>query len=410
MKSIKEIYKIGPGPSSSHTLAVQRACLLYLEHYPQSVSFKVDLFDSLALTAEGHHTMDIIKRCYPDKNVEITKNGKWRHDYATALDITGYDENNYQLETWEVASIGGGSIRIIGNDFGFEHEIYPHNTFDDIKVYLNVHNMSLYDYVTHFEDDIETYLDKIIDQMLETVKTGLKREGLLPGRLKVRRVAKDLLIKSEKTKDETEKQQIALMAYAYAASEENASGGMCVTAPTLGASGVLASLVYYYYYQEDVSKQRLIEALCVGGVFANIIKENATLAGSEGGCQAEVGSAVAMGSAFIAYLNNATTDTIEYAAEIGIEHHLGLTCDPVGGYVIIPCIERNGLGVLRCFDSALLARRLSDVRKNKVTFDSVVRTMNYTGKMIIPELRETSLGGLATEVVFDSEEDDKDKH
>lgn len=405
MKSIKEIYKVGPGPSSSHTLAVQRACLLYLEHFPQANRFKVDLFDSLALTAEGHHTMDIIKTCYPDFEVEITKNGKWRHPFATALDITGFDENNKELDRWEVASIGGGSIRIIGNDFGFEDDLYPHTTFDEVKEYVEKHKISLYDYVVQHEENIDGYMSKIIDQMLETVKTGLGRDGLLPGRLKVKRVAEDLLLKAEKIEDESEKKQVSLMAYAYAASEENASGGICVTAPTLGASGVLASLVYYYYYQEEYTKQQLIKALCVGGIFANIIKENATLAGSEGGCQAEVGSAVAMGSAFIAYLNNGSTSTIEYAAEIGIEHHLGLTCDPVGGYVIIPCIERNGLGVLRCFDSALLANRLSDVRKNKVTFDSVVRTMNYTGKMIIPELRETSLGGLATEVIFDSEDE-----
>lgn len=404
MKSIKEIYKVGPGPSSSHTLAVQRACLLYLEHYPQARSFKVDLFDSLALTAEGHHTMDIIKKCYPDMDVEISKNGKWRHPYATALDIQGFDKQNNPFEKWEVASIGGGSIRIIGNDFGFEDDLYPHTTFDEVKAYVEEKQITLYEYVLHHEDNIIPYMSDIIDQMLDTVKTGLDRDGLLPGRLKVKRVAKDLLLKSEKIEDEQEKKQVALMAYAYAASEQNASGGQCVTAPTLGASGVLASLVYYYYYHENYCKQQLIEALCVGGIFANIIKENATLAGSEGGCQAEVGSAVAMGSAFIAYLNNASTETIEYAAEIGIEHHLGLTCDPVGGYVIIPCIERNGLGVLRCFDSALLANRLSDVRKNKVTFDSVVRTMNYTGKMIIPELRETSLGGLATEVIFDSED------
>lgn len=406
MKSIKEIYKIGPGPSSTHTLAVERACLLYQKHFTKAESFKVTLFKSLALTAEGHHTKEIISKSFKPKKVEIILNqGDWKHPYATALEIVGYDKEGMALEQWDVASTGGGSIKIIGNDLGFEDDIYPHDNFDEVKEYVIDNKISLFDYVLKFEPDIVEYMDDIILQMLKTVSTGLKKEGLLPGRLKVLRVAKDLLMKSKNIADKTEQKRLALIAYAYAASEENASGGHCVTAPTLGASGVLASLVYHYYFNMTYSRPKIIEALCVAGIFANVIKENATLAGSEGGCQAEIGSAVAMGGAFIAYLNNAPLHGIEYAAEIGIEHHLGLTCDPIGGYVIIPCIERNAVGVLRCFDAALLAENLSDVRKNKITFDSVVRTMNYTGKMIIPELRETSLGGLATEVVFDSDHD-----
>lgn len=405
MKSLKEIYKIGPGPSSSHTLAVQRACLLYLEHYPNVKSLKIELFASLAFTAEGHHTYSIIEKCFPNQEVEITSNtGKWRHPYATALDITGYDENGNKLQLWEVASVGGGTIKIIDHDFGFENDIYPHTFFEDVKVHLKENKQNLYDYVLEFEPDIENYMDAIVDQMLKTVQTGLSRTGLLPGRLKIGRVAGDLLMKAKHLNDKAESHKLLMMAYAYAASEENAAGGICVTAPTLGASGVLAALVYHYYHDLNYSKSQLIEGLCVGGIFANIIKENATLAGSEGGCQAEIGSACAMASAMISHLNGANIQTIEYAAEIGIEHHLGLTCDPIGGYVIIPCIERNAVALLRSFDAALLSEQLSDIRKNKITFDSVVRTMNYTGKMIIPELRETSLGGLAKEVVFDSED------
>lgn len=406
MKSIKEIYKVGPGPSSTHTLAVERACLLYKKHFEMANSFKVTLFKSLALTAEGHHTKEIVTKSFLPKTVEIILNqNSWKYPYATALEIVGFDIDGKQLEQWDVASVGGGSIKIIGNDFGFEDEIYPHSNFNEIRRYVIENKMTLFDYVLKFEPDIEAYMDKIVLTMLETVATGLKGEGLLPGRLKVRRVAKDLMIKSNNLQDKQAKERLALVAYAYAASEQNASGGHCVTAPTLGASGVLASLVYHYYFNLTYSRQKIVEGLCVAGIFANVIKENATLAGSEGGCQAEIGSAVAMGGAFIAYLNNLTIFAIEYAAEIGIEHHLGLTCDPIGGYVIIPCIERNAAGVLRCFDSAMMSENLTDIRKNKVTFDSVVKTMNYTGKMIIPELRETSLGGLATEVVFDSDDD-----
>ena len=408
MKSIKEIYKVGPGPSSTHTLAVERACLLYKEHFPMAKSFLVTLFKSLALTAEGHHTKEIVTTSFKPKNVEIILNqNDWKYPYATALEIVGYDKDGLKLEQWDVASIGGGSIKIIGNDFGFEDDVYPHKNFDEIKEYVKDKNISLFDYVMEFESDIKDYMDNIVLQMINTVSSGLKKEGLLPGRLKVCRVAKDLLIKANNLEDKTERKRLSLIAYAYAASEENASGGHCVTAPTLGASGVLASLVYHYYFNLSYSRSRIIEGLCVAGLFANVIKENATLAGSEGGCQAEIGSAVAMGGAFIAYLDNLPINGIEYAAEIGIEHHLGLTCDPVGGYVIIPCIERNAAGVLRCFDAALLSKSLTEVRKNKITFDSVVEVMNYTGKMIIPELRETSLGGLAKVIVFDSDDEIK---
>lgn len=402
MKSLKEIYKVGPGPSSSHTLAVERACLLYMEHFPSANRFVVNLYDSLALTAEGHHTIEIIEKSFEGYPVQVFKHKKWKYDYATALEIIGFEDEK-QLKMWDVASIGGGSIRIINEFFDFEDEIYPHNTFDEIKTYLIEKEISLLDYILEFESDVLDYLSTIIDQMLKTVSNGLNREGYLPGRLKVVRVAKDLLIKAKYMEDKDQQQRIKMMAYAYAASEENASGGRCVTAPTLGASGVMASLVYHYYYDKNYSKRELSEALAIAGVFANVIKENATLAGSKGGCQAEIGSSVAMGGAFISYLAQQNLEAIEYAAEIGIEHHLGLTCDPVGGYVIIPCIERNGQGVLRAIDASMLAGQLSAVRKNRVTFDSVVRTMNYTGKMIIPELRETSLGGLAKEVVFDSD-------
>lgn len=404
MKSIKEIYKIGPGPSSSHTLAVERACLLYQKHFPAATYFQVSLFDSLSLTAEGHHTLEIIEKSFYPQPVEIFLKKKWIYDYATGMEIVGFNQDKESLTKWEVASVGGGSIKVLGQDFGFEDEIYPHNNFDEVKVYLKENKLSLFDYVLQFEPDIKDYMNDIVSQMLKTVATGLNREGLLPGRLNVSRVSKDLLIKAKNLSDPTERRRLSLVAYAYGASEENASGGHCVTAPTLGASGVLASIVYHYYYNLSFQREKIIEGLCVAGVFANVIKKNATLAGSEGGCQAEIGSAVAMGAAFICYLNNLSIQAIEYAAEIGIEHHLGLTCDPVGGYVIIPCIERNANGVLRAFDAAMLAEQLSGVRKNKITFDSVVSTMNYTGKMIIPELRETSLGGLAAVVTFDSED------
>ena len=199
-----------------------------------------------------------------------------------------------------------------------------------------------------------------------------------------------------------EKEKLLLSAYAYSASEENAAGGITVTAPTLGSSGVLPALVYYYYYDRKLQREELIKGLKIAGLVGNLIKHNATISGAQGGCQAEIGAACAMGAAMVAYLRGLNQHQIEYAAEMGIEHHLGLTCDPVGGYVMIPCIERNAVAALRAMDAAVLAEFISKVKQNRVSFDMIVNTMNYTGKKLPMELRETSLGGLATIVPLES--------
>ena len=264
----------------------------------------------------------------------------------------------------------------------------------DIEAYCEKHEMELWEYVNYF-DPLDDYIDDIMKQMLSTVDEGLKKEGLLPGDLKMKRIAKELWEKAEKAKSAAEKEKLLLCAYAYSASEENASGSTTVTAPTLGSSGIMPSLVYYYYKVLGYSKECIRNGLKVAGLFGNLIKENATISGAQGGCQAEIGAAVAMGAAMVAYFRGLSIRQIEYAAEIGIEHHLGLTCDPVGGYVMIPCIERNAVGVLRAMDAAILAEGISELREHKVSFDMVVNTMNYTGRKIPIELRETSLGGLA---------------
>lgn len=264
----------------------------------------------------------------------------------------------------------------------------------DIEAYCKTHSMTLWEYVNHF-DPLDDYMDTILQQMMATVDGGLAREGVLPGDLKLKRIAKELKQKADTAKSAAEREKLLLCAYAYSASEENASGSMTVTAPTLGSSGILPALVCYYHRILGVSREQLRNGLKVAGLFGNLIKENATISGAQGGCQAEIGAAVAMGAAMVSYLRGQTMRQIEYAAEIGIEHHLGLTCDPVGGYVMIPCIERNAVGVLRAMDAAVLAEGISDLREHKVSFDMVVNTMNYTGRKIPIELRETSLGGLA---------------
>ncbi|MGL5540110.1 MAG: L-serine ammonia-lyase, iron-sulfur-dependent, subunit beta, partial [Erysipelotrichaceae bacterium] len=269
--------------------------------------------------------------------------------------------------------------------------------------YCKEEHIRLIDYVDRF-DPANDYLNDTLQAMLQTVSRGLKQSGVLPGKLKLKRVAKSLLLKADAIDLASEQEKLKIMAYAYAASEENASGGVCVTAPTLGASGVMPALLYHFYHDLGVSRHKLIQGLKVASLFGNVIKQNATISGAEGGCQAEIGVAIAMGSALVAYVRGLSDSEMEYAAEMAIEHHLGLTCDPVGGYVMIPCIERNAVGALRCLDNALLAQHMSTIKQNRVRFDMVVNTMNYTGKKLCVTLKETSLGGLAIEVPMENNE------
>lgn len=397
MKSLMELYRIGPGPSSSHTLGPQRAASLFKKRYPMAHHFEVELFGSLALTGKGHLTdYIIIKTMKPKDCVVLFKN---RRDlkHPNTMHLMAMDEQHKLLGEWTVYSIGGGAIQIEGEESKEGADVYPHHSMKEIEAYCEAHSMELWEYVNHF-DPLDDYMDTIMNQMMATVDGGLEKEGVLPGDLKLKRIARELKEKADACRSAAEQEKLLLCAYAYSASEENASGSTTVTAPTLGSSGILPALVCYYHRILGYSREQLRNGLKVAGLFGNLIKENATISGAQGGCQAEIGAAVAMGAAMAAYLRGQTTRQIEYAAEIGIEHHLGLTCDPVGGYVMIPCIERNAVGVLRSIDAAILAEGISDLRKHKVSFDMVVNTMNYTGRKIPIELRETSLGGLASVV------------
>lgn len=320
--------------------------------------------------------------------------------YPNTLVLSAYDDEKL-LDSWTVYSIGGGAILIEGKAAEEGKEVYPHESMKEISEYCKEEQIALWQYVDRFED-IDDYLNDILLQMCRTVDNGLNTKGVLPGKLKLERIARGLLDKANVCENPMEKEKLLLSAYAYSASEENAAGGITVTAPTLGSSGVLPALVYYYYYDRKLQREELIKGLKIAGLVGNLIKHNATISGAQGGCQAEIGAACAMGAAMVAYLRGLNQHQIEYAAEMGIEHHLGLTCDPVGGYVMIPCIERNAVAALRAMDAAVLAEFISKVKQNRVSFDMIVNTMNYTGKKLPMELRETSLGGLATIVPLES--------
>ncbi len=398
MESLKELYKLGPGPSSSHTVAPWRAAQMFKERFPDAVAFDVELYGSLSLTGKGHFTDQILIRTFAPKPCKIYFRLNWEHSFENGLIIKAYDVRSNPIGQWTVFSLGGGSIKVLDEDFDFQRHIYPQQSLSEIYREVLEKHHSIPAYVLHYEKDVEAHLMDVLEGMFKAVRRGLETTGILPGLLEIPRVAKSLYLQAMSKDDVSAQNRLKLVAYAYANNEENAASGMVVTAPTLGASGVMASLMYHLYTDIGISKHKLVQALMVGGVFGNVIKENATISGAIGGCQAEIGSACSMAAAALAYVNGLPLELIEYAAEIAMEHHLGLTCDPVGGYVIIPCIERNGAAVLRSIDAVMMAETVGKAKPNRVSFDMVVRTMNYTGKKIALELRETSLGGLATEI------------
>ncbi len=386
MQAIRQLYRIGYGPSSSHTIAPYRIASYYRREFPDCDEYEIILGGSLALTASGHGSIGIIKRALDCDKVEF------RYDLSTKKNIMNIcgRKKGKKMPTWHGVSLGGGAIEIKEYDAGDLDDIYDENSFEEIKKYLNENGCSLIEYVYSHEENLKDYLKECLQTMYQVVEKGLGSEGLLNEELNYHRIAKKLYEKAKTDKD-------YLTAYSYATCEENAAGGMMCTAPTLGACGIMGSLMYFLHKNKNVDDDVLCDMLAVGGVFGNCIKKNASIAGSTGGCQAEVGTACAMASAAIAYYDGYGLDTIEYAAEMGIEHFLGLTCDPVLGYVIIPCIERNAISILRAYDCAYLAESFKDIKKNAISFDSVVSAMNYTGNKLARELKETSLGGLSLE-------------
>ena len=350
------------------------------------------------MTGKGHLTDYIIRETLGEKcKVNFCRETLPLHPNGMIFEVY---EGGELKDTLTVYSIGGGSI-IWENEDDSGNQInntYQESNLKDILQTLDRNAYSFYDYVMEHEgENFTEYLYTILDTMFDCVKRGLEREGTIPGKLQLPRVAKQMYTQAINLPAGSERETLILSSYAYAVAEENASGQTIVTAPTCGSSGVLPAILYYCYKQLNVEKPRLIKALAVAGVFGNVIKNNASISGADAGCQAEIGSACAMGAALYAWILGLNNSLMEYAAEMGLEHNLGLTCDPVGGYVQIPCIERNGYAALRAIDCAIYAKNLGYVRKNKVSFDAVVNVMKNTGHDLNKAYKETSLGGLALE-------------
>lgn len=390
MESIKELYKVGRGPSSSHTMGPEKACS-YMKLKYDGDHYKVALYGSLSHTGKGHLTDKIIQQVLV--NVDIIFSPVSIGEHPNTMDIEVY-KNNQLIKTERFYSVGGGSIVREGESKSTSKNVYPHKSFDEIKEYCKVEDITLSEYVYRFEDrNIKYYLGGIWDVMKSSIRRGLAKEGTLPGALEVKRKGKELFqkIKLLELKHVTGLKLAA--AYAYAVSEENASGGLIVTAPTCGASGILPGVLQYLQDNHRFKDEEIIDGLATAGIIGNLVKHNASISGAEAGCQAEVGTACSMAAAACSALYKQNIDSIEYAAEMAIEHHLGLTCDPILGYVQIPCIERNAVGALRALNASELAAFLYGTRF--ISFDAVVETMMLTGRDLSPSYRETSEGGLA---------------
>ena len=394
MQSLREFYKIGNGPSSSHTMGPKRAVEWFRKQNPEADRFDVYLYGSLAFTGKGHLTDKIIEKTLEPIKTNIIFDTKFAcTKHPNTMDIIAYKDGK-QIATNRVFSVGGGTIEIDGKESVIVPDIYKLTTFKEIKEYCIKNNKTLYDYVYEVEDeDFKDFLKEVWEAMKSCIKLGLETEGIIPGKLKVKRRAKKIYENKSVDEDFTLKRTRILTSYAYAVSENNASGEIIVTAPTCGASGVLPAVLYYTYKERGYSEEDMINALAVAGLIGNLIKTNASISGAECGCQAEVGTACSMAAAAAAYLMRLDIDQIENAAEIAMEHHLGLTCDPIYGYVQIPCIERNAVGALRAVDAANMASFID--YETQISFDLVVETMYETGKDLKSHYRETSEGGLA---------------
>ena len=391
MHSLKELYRIGKGPSSSHTIGPERACRLFKSENPTATSFAVRLFGSLAKTGIGHGTDKVIESILPCVTIEYDETTECLH--PNTMELIAY-MGGVKCNFMRVYSVGGGAIKVEGReDFEGKH-IYNMRKMSQIRAYCESAHMRLYDYVFSCEgEDLKEYLTEVWETMKAAVARGVRSEGVLPGGVVVERRAK-ILFNGETPEEAAEVRENRLVcAYAFAVSEENAAGGTIVTAPTCGACGVLPAVLCYMQERKGYSDEEIINALATAGLVGNLIKTNASISGAECGCQAEIGSACCMATAALAELRGLTLGQIEYAAEVAMEHHLGLTCDPICGLVQIPCIERNAVAAMRAINAASLAYFLSDSRK--ISFDLVVETMYETGKDLRRPYRETAEGGLA---------------
>ncbi|MCI6729966.1 MAG: L-serine ammonia-lyase, iron-sulfur-dependent, subunit alpha [Candidatus Faecousia sp.] len=396
MKSIRDIYKIGKGPSSSHTMGPERAARLFLSEHPEADRIRVILYGSLSKTGVGHGTDRVLQEVLSSVENEIVFSKEQPQDvtHPNTMDFFAYKEGQ-ETGHIRVESIGGGDIVVQGREKGQSEEVYPENSFAEIKDFCKWRYITtLSEYVEMNEGpEIWDFLREVWETMKRSINDGLSTTGILPGGLNVQRRAKHLLEQQLPTEVAQVRECRIICAYAFAVSEQNADNGTIVTAPTCGAAGVLPAVLRYIHETGRATEEQVIRALGTAGIIGNLAKRNASISGAECGCQAEVGVACAMAAAASAELYGLSLDQVEYAAEISLEHHLGLTCDPICGLVQIPCIERNAVAAMRAMNACNLSYFLCGTRN--ISYDMVCKAMYETGLNLSHQYKETSEGGLA---------------
>ncbi len=393
MESIKEIFRIGNGPSSSHTMGPRKAAEIFKSKFNDAVSYSATLYGSLAATGKGHLTDVALVKAFEPKEVKII----WEPEtflpkHPNGLKLEAFDSDKKVIGNWTVYSVGGGKITDFESDES-ENKLYDLTMMSDILAWTKKTGKSFWEYVVSVEGtEIYDYLQEVWSVMTNSIKRGIENEGILPGGLGLARKASSYFVKA-KNYSGSLKGKTLIFSYALAVAEENASGGLISTAPTCGSCGVVPAVLKYLQESFSFSDDKILRALATAGLFGNIVKENASISGAKVGCQGEIGTACSMASAAATQLLGGTPNQIEYAAEMGIEHHLGLTCDPINGLVQVPCIERNAFAAERALNTSTFAL-LSDGR-HLVSFDKIVKTMNQTGHDLPSIYKETSEGGMA---------------
>lgn len=394
MQSLKYLYRIGLGPSSSHTMGPVAAAERFLGECPDAPAYRVILYGSLAKTGHGHMTDVALGKVFADKQYEVIFDYDAPTDrHPNTMDVIALDGER-EIKRTRFYSVGGGEVIAEGESATEHPSIYPLRSFTEISRLCRARDIRLWQYVEECEgEEIWEYLAEVWRVMREAIKRGIETEGVLHGGLGTQRKARYLFRQRHIDENEETKINRLICAYAFAVSEENAGGGVIVTAPTCGACGVVPAVLKFLQPKRNFSERQILQALATAGLIGNLIKTNASISGAECGCQAEIGTACAMAAAAAAELYELDLDQIEYAAEMSIEHHLGLTCDPIGGLVQIPCIERNAIAAMRALNAVNLADFLADTRK--ISFDMIVETMYETGKDLKVIYRETAEGGMA---------------
>lgn len=389
MESIRKIYKIGFGPSSSHTMGPAIAAKIFKEKNSSANNFSVELFGSLALTGKGHLTDYILKKELGGSTKIIFNYEQFYSYHPNAMKFYAYKDQEL-IDEWVAFSIGGGEIRSLNEPRNSSLEkVYPNTSFNEILNYISENKITILDYINKYDTNLVEYLNKVYDIMHESIVSGLNATSVLPGRLKLARKANSFYQKYL-----LDKRLLSLIyTYSLAVAEQNASGGVIVTAPTCGSSGVLPGVLFALKEFNNIPRSEIINALAIAGLVGNIVKTNASISGAEVGCQGEIGVACSMASAAVCYLLGGSDNQIEYAAEMGLEHNLGMTCDPVDGMVQIPCIERNAVAAISAYNIANYAVMTDG--NHYISFDNVVDVMRETGLDLHSKYKETSVGGLA---------------